>query len=128
MAAVATEDGGAGGDNKVEVPNEVTGGQGVRNRCRAGGEEAVAVDGDNVDASPLLRRHRRRCTTTFSAYRCAAIAAPPRRRQETMTMETTTATTIDDDSDNEGDADGNGDDNDGDTTTLVRWRRWRRRQ
>ena len=94
MAAVATEDGGAGGDNKVEVPNEVTGGRGARNRRRAVGGEAVAVDGDNVDPSPLLRRHRRRCTTTFSAHRCAAIAAPPRRRQETMTMETTTKATL----------------------------------
>ncbi len=37
MAAVVTEDGGAGGDNKVEVPNEVTGGQGAHNRRRAGG-------------------------------------------------------------------------------------------
>ena len=75
MAAVATEDGGGGGDNKVEVPNEVTGGRGARNRRRAGGGKAIAVDGDNVDLSPLLRRHRRPCATTFSAHRCAAIAA-----------------------------------------------------
>ena len=56
---------GAGGDNEVEVPNEVTGGRGARNRRRAGRGKAVAVavDGDNVDPSPLLRRHRRHCTT-----------------------------------------------------------------
>ncbi len=79
MAAVATEDGGAGGDNEVEVPNEVTRGRGARNCRRAGGGKAVAVaiDGDNVDPYPLLRCHRCRCTTTFSAHRCAAIAAPP---------------------------------------------------
>jgi hypothetical protein len=81
VAAVTTEDGGAGGDNKVEVPNEVTGARGARNRRRAVGGEAVAVDGDNVDPSPLLRRHRRRCTTTFSAHRCAAIAALPLLRR-----------------------------------------------
>ena len=104
---------GAGGYNEVKIPNEVTGRQGVRNRRRAGGGKADAVDGDDVDPLPLLRRHRHRCATTFSAHRCAAIAAPPRRRQETTTMETTTATTIDDDSDNEGDTDGNGDDGDG---------------
>ena len=57
MAAVATEDGGAGGDNEVEVPNEVTGGRGARNRRRAGGGKAVAVDGDNVDPSPSLHHH-----------------------------------------------------------------------
>ena len=104
---------GAGGDNEVEVPNEVTGGRGARNCRSAGRSKAVAVDGDNVDPSPLLRRHCRHCTTTFSAHRCAAIAAPPRRRQETTTMETTMATTFDDDSDDEGDADGDGDDDDG---------------
>ena len=54
---------GAGGDNEVEIPNEVTGGRGARNRRRAGGGNAVAVDGDNVDPSPLLRRHCHRCTT-----------------------------------------------------------------
>jgi hypothetical protein len=75
--------------------------------------KADAVDGDDVDPSPLLRRHCHRCATTYSAHRCAAIAAPPRRRQETTTMETTTATTIDDDSDDKGDTDGDGDDGDG---------------
>ena len=75
MAAVATEDGGAGGDNKVEVPNEVTGGRGARNRRRAGGGNAVGVDGDNVDPSPLLRHHCRCCTTTY-----LPIAAPPLMR------------------------------------------------
>jgi hypothetical protein len=104
---------GAGGDNKVEIPNEVTGGRGVRNRCRATGGKADAVDGDDVDPSPLLSRHRHCCATTFSAHRCAAIAAPPRRRQETTTMETTTATMINDDSNDEGDTDGDGDDGDG---------------
>ena len=93
MAAVATEYGGAGGDNKVEVPNEVT----------AVGGEAVAVDGDNVDPSPLLRRHRRCGTTTFSAHCCAA------------TTETGDDDNGDDDNgdNDEGDADGDGDDDDG---------------
>ncbi len=67
---------GAGGDNEVEIPNEVRGGQGARNRHRAGGGKAVAVDGADVDPSPLLPRHRHCCATTFSAHRCAAIAAP----------------------------------------------------
>ena len=101
---------GAGGYNEVEIPNEVTGGRGVHNRCRAVGGK---VDGDDIDPLPLLRRHRHRCAATFSAHRCAAIAAPPRRRQGTTTMETTTATTIDDDSDDEGNTDGDGDDGDG---------------
>jgi hypothetical protein len=103
----------AGGDNEVEIPNEVTGGRGARNRRRARRGKADAVDGDDVYPSPLLRRHRHRCATTFSAHCCAAIAAPPRRRQETTTMETTTVTMIDDDSDDEGDTDGDGDDGDG---------------
>jgi hypothetical protein len=102
---------GAGGDNEVEIPNEVTGGRGTRNRRRARGGKADAVDGDNVDPSPLLSRHRHRCATTFSAHRCAAIADTT--ETETTTMETTTATMIDDDSDNEGDTDGNRDDGDG---------------
>jgi hypothetical protein len=104
---------GAGDDNEVEIPNEVTEGRGARNHHRARGGKADAVDGDDVDPSPLLSLHRHRCATTFSAHGCAAIAAPPRRRQETATMETTTATTIDDDSDDEGDTDGDGDDGDG---------------
>jgi hypothetical protein len=119
---------GAEGDDEVESLNEVTGGRGARNRRRAGGGGAVAVDGYDVDPSPLLRRNRHRCATTFSAHRCAAIAAPPRQRQETTTIETTTATTINDDSDDEGDADGDRDDGDGhndndDKATTTRpWR------
>jgi hypothetical protein len=108
-------DGGrvAGDDNEVEIPNEVTGGRGRAIAIGQGGGKADAVDGDDVDPSSLLRRHRHRCATTFSTHRCTAIAAPPRRRQESTTMETTTATTIDDDSDGEGDTDGDGDDDDG---------------
>ena len=72
-------DGGrvAGGDNEVEIPNEVTGGQGARNGRRARGGKVDAVDGDTsthhrccaaiaiagpppslpIAAPPLLRRH-----------------------------------------------------------------------
>jgi hypothetical protein len=49
---------GTGDDNEVEIPNEVTGGRGARNCRRAGGGKANAIDGDDVDPSPLLRRHR----------------------------------------------------------------------
>ena len=51
---------GVGGYNEVEIPNEVTGGRGVRNRPRAGGGKADAADGDDVYPSPLLRCHRHR--------------------------------------------------------------------
>jgi hypothetical protein len=71
---------------------------------------------------PLLHRHCRCCAAIAVAalplpllhhhllchcctHCCAAIAAPPQWRQETMTMETTAGTTIDDNSDSEGDAD-----------------------
>jgi hypothetical protein len=105
---------GAGGYNEVEIPNEVMGGRGARNRHRAGGEKANdAVDGDNINPSALLRRNHHRCATTFSAHCCAAIAVPPQWRQDTTTMVATTATTIDDDSDDKGDTDGDGDDGDG---------------
>ncbi len=52
MAAVATEDGGrgAGDDNEVEIP---TGGRAIV--VGQGGGDAIAVDGDNIDPSPLLR-------------------------------------------------------------------------
>ena len=99
MAAVATEDGaGAEGDNEVEIPNEVTGGRGARNRRRAWGGDAVAVDGDDVDPLPLLRRHRHRCATTFSA-----IAAPPLLRRHCCAATTETG------DDDNGDDDGNDD-------------------
>ena len=46
MAAVATEDGaGAEGDNEVEIPNEVTGGRGARNRRRARGGRPMPLMG-----------------------------------------------------------------------------------
>ena len=104
---------GAGGDNEVEILNKVMGGRGARYSRRARGGKADDIDEDDVDPSPLLSRHCHRCTTTFSAHCCAAIAAPPRWRQETTTMEMTTATMIDDDSNDEGDTDGDGDDGDG---------------
>ena len=54
---------GAGGDNRVKVPNEVTWGRGARNRRRAGGGRPLPLTG-------TTSTHRRCCAAI-------AVAAPP---------------------------------------------------
>jgi len=85
---VAAEDGEAGGDDEVEVPNSV--GIVVDNRRR---RRAIAVDGVTV-GTPLARRlgrrrRRSKTTTTTTRGRTVAIEPPP------STPPPPTTTTID---------------------------------